>query len=132
MGYDRGDSFPFDFEPDGVPFSSKSKGKLSPRPYPVQFERNWNTSFVSVQHKFEFYACVNTLIEIHFWALFYLTICRTPPPHPPAPSPSHPIPKKWPNNIIPKDEQMFHCEGFNGQRGKEKRKIKSTAYKKKL
>ena len=28
MGYDRGDSFPFDFEPNGLPFGSKSKGKL--------------------------------------------------------------------------------------------------------
>jgi len=27
MGYDRGDSFPFDFEPNGIPFGSKSKGK---------------------------------------------------------------------------------------------------------
>ena len=31
MGYDRGDSFPFDFEPNGIAFGSKSKGKLSPR-----------------------------------------------------------------------------------------------------
>ena len=30
MGYDRGDSFPFDFEPNGILFSSKSKGRLSP------------------------------------------------------------------------------------------------------
>ena len=28
MGYDRGDSFPFDFEPNGIQFGSKSKGKL--------------------------------------------------------------------------------------------------------
>ena len=26
MGYDRGDSIPFDFEPNGIPFGSKSKG----------------------------------------------------------------------------------------------------------
>ena len=26
MGYDRGDGFPFDFEPNGNPFGSKSKG----------------------------------------------------------------------------------------------------------
>ena len=31
MGYDRGDSFPFDFEPNGDPFGSKFKRKLSPR-----------------------------------------------------------------------------------------------------
>ena len=45
MGYDRGDNFPFDFEPNGVPSGSKSKGKLSPRSYPIQFERKQNTSF---------------------------------------------------------------------------------------
>ena len=39
MGFNRGDSFPFDFEPNGIPFGSKSKGKLSPRSYPIQFER---------------------------------------------------------------------------------------------
>ena len=48
MGYDRGDSFPFDFEPDGIPFSSKSKGKLSPQPYPIQCERKWKYSFLSI------------------------------------------------------------------------------------
>ena len=48
MGYDCGDSFPFDYEPNGVPFGSKSKGKLSPRSYPIQFERKWNTNFLSV------------------------------------------------------------------------------------
>ena len=51
MGYDRGDSFPFDFEPNGVPFGSKSKAKLSPRLYPIQFERKSNTSFLSVLGK---------------------------------------------------------------------------------
>ena len=49
MGYDRGDSFAFDFEPNGIPFGSKSKRKLSPRSYPIQFEREWNTSFLSVR-----------------------------------------------------------------------------------
>ena len=29
MGYDRGDSFHFDFEPNGIPFGSKKKGILS-------------------------------------------------------------------------------------------------------
>ena len=49
MGYDRGDSFPFDFEPNWIAFGSKSKGKLSlsPWPYPIQFEKKWNTSFLS-------------------------------------------------------------------------------------
>ena len=28
MGYDRGDSFPFDFEPNGIPIRLKLKGKL--------------------------------------------------------------------------------------------------------
>ena len=38
MGYDCVDSFPFNFEPNVIPFGSKSKGKLSPRSYPIQFE----------------------------------------------------------------------------------------------
>ena len=48
MEYDRGDSVPFYFEPNGIPFGSKSKGKLSPPPYLIQFERNWKHGFVSV------------------------------------------------------------------------------------
>ena len=47
MGCDRGDSFPFDFEPNGFPFGSKSKGKLSPRSYPIECERKWKYSFLS-------------------------------------------------------------------------------------
>ena len=42
MGYDRGDNFPFYFEPNGIPFGSKSKGKLSQRSYPIQFERKYS------------------------------------------------------------------------------------------
>ena len=49
MGYDSGDSFLFDFEPNGIPFGSKLKEKLSPRSYPIQCERNWKYSFLSVQ-----------------------------------------------------------------------------------
>ena len=48
MGYDRGDSFPFDFEPNGIPFGSKLEGKLLPRSYPIQRERKWKHSFLSV------------------------------------------------------------------------------------
>ena len=47
MGYDRGDSFPFDFEPNAFPFGSESKRKLSLRSYPIQYERNWKYSFLS-------------------------------------------------------------------------------------
>ena len=47
MGYDRGGSFPFDFEPNENPFGSKSKRKLSPRSYPIQCERKWKHSFLS-------------------------------------------------------------------------------------
>ena len=39
MGNGHGDSFPYDFEPNGITFGSKSKGKLSPRPLPIQCER---------------------------------------------------------------------------------------------
>ena len=50
MGYDRGDSLPLDFELNGIPFGSKSKGKLSPRPYPIQYQRKLKYSFLSVHH----------------------------------------------------------------------------------
>ena len=49
MGYDRGDSFPLDFEPNKLPFDSKSKGKLPPRSYPIQCERKWKASFLSAR-----------------------------------------------------------------------------------
>ena len=49
MGYDRGDSFLFDFEPNEIPFGSESKRNLSPRSYPIQFERKWNASFLNVR-----------------------------------------------------------------------------------
>ena len=45
MEYNRGDDFPFDFEPNGIQFGSKSKGKLSPRSYPIQCKRKY--SFLS-------------------------------------------------------------------------------------
>ena len=48
MGYDPGDSFSFDFEPNGTPFGSKSKGNLSSRSNPIQYERKWKYSFLSV------------------------------------------------------------------------------------
>ena len=48
MGYDHGDRFPFDIEPNGIPFRSKSKVKLSPRSYRIQCERKWKYSFFSV------------------------------------------------------------------------------------
>ena len=54
MGSDRGDSFPFDFEPNGFPFGSKSKRKLLPWSYPIECERKWNVSFLSAspwEHK---------------------------------------------------------------------------------
>ena len=39
MGYDGGDRLPFDYEPNGILFGSKSKGKISSRSYPIQCER---------------------------------------------------------------------------------------------
>ena len=48
MGYDRCDGFPFDFKTNEFPFGSKSKGKLSPRSYPIQLERKWQSRFLSV------------------------------------------------------------------------------------
>ena len=50
MGYDRGNSFPFEFESNGIPFGSerKKKRKLLPRLDPIQFEGKWKYSFLSV------------------------------------------------------------------------------------
>ena len=48
MGYDCGDSYPFDFQLNWFPFGSKSKGELSPRSYPIQCERKWKYSFLGV------------------------------------------------------------------------------------
>ena len=49
MGYDRGERFSFDFEPNGNQFGSIYEGRLSQRPYPIQFERRWKYSFLSVR-----------------------------------------------------------------------------------
>ena len=48
MRYDRGDIFPFDCEPNGILIGSKSKGKPSPRSYPIQFGRKRKYSFLRV------------------------------------------------------------------------------------
>ena len=60
MGYDRGDSFPFDFEPNGIPFGVKSNGKLCPRSYPIQFEREWKHNFLSAVHWAETWSAIKT------------------------------------------------------------------------
>ena len=49
MRCDRGDSFPFDFEPNGNLFGSKWKGKLSPRSYPIPFKMKCKYSFLSAK-----------------------------------------------------------------------------------
>ena len=48
MEHDHGDNFSFDFEPNGILFSSKLDRKLSPRSYSIQFERKGKSIFVSV------------------------------------------------------------------------------------
>ena len=45
MGYDRGDSFPFDFEPNGIPFGSKSKENLQHDHIPFNVKGNGNKVF---------------------------------------------------------------------------------------
>ena len=47
MEYDRGDSFPFDFQISVIPFDSLWKCKLSPQSYSIRFERKWESIFVS-------------------------------------------------------------------------------------
>ena len=65
MGYDLGDSFPFDFEPNGFPFDSKLREKLSLRSYPIQFERKWKYSFLRVC----VYLFICIITRISAWAI---------------------------------------------------------------
>ena len=74
MGYDRGDSFSFDFESNGIPFVSKSKGELSPRSYHIQFERNWNASFLSAIIMPQMSVVIAFLVIIIIYALPALMI----------------------------------------------------------
>ena len=64
MGHDRGDRFPFDFEPNGIPMGSKSKGKLSLRSYPIQFERKWKYSFLSVVARKRIFFAVDNRLDM--------------------------------------------------------------------
>ena len=57
-----GDSLPFDFELNGIPFGSKSKGKLLPRSYPIQCEMKLKSSFFIVTCSI-FYYVRNTRLE---------------------------------------------------------------------
>ena len=46
MRYDRGDSFPFDFEPNGIPFGSKSRKENCPHDHiPFKMQGNGNIVF---------------------------------------------------------------------------------------
>ena len=46
--FDRGDTFTFDVGPNGIFVWSKSKGKLSPRSYSLQFEKEYKSIFLRV------------------------------------------------------------------------------------
>ena len=68
---------PVNFEPKGIPFGSKSKGKLSPQSYPIQFERKWKYSFVSVptcevRKAFGGPTCCITHCRAKYWPLPFL------------------------------------------------------------
>ena len=43
-------SFSFDFEPNGIQYGSKLKGKLSPRSYPIKCERKLKYSPKATRH----------------------------------------------------------------------------------
>ena len=72
MGYDRGDGFPFDFEPNINPFGSKSKGKPSPRSYTIQFERKLKYSFFSVLTGVDFRFLPNCK-EYYLWSSWHFS-----------------------------------------------------------
>ena len=69
MGSDRGDSFPFDYENkwNSIWFK-KSKGKLSPRSYPIQCERKWKYSFLSVAG-LQRATCIRLIAIREIWCL---------------------------------------------------------------
>ena len=57
MEYDRGDSFPYDFRPNRIPFGSNTEEKLSPRSYSIQFERNNGNLFKRFFRRTNIYFC---------------------------------------------------------------------------
>ena len=42
--------FHFDFEPNRIPFSPKSEGKLSPRSHSIDIEKKWKCLLSSAHH----------------------------------------------------------------------------------
>ena len=74
MGYDHGDSFPFDFEPNGFPFGLKSKVELFPRSNPIQLERKWNTSFLSI-HTYKLTEKLSQKGPVQTWPLQIEYVC---------------------------------------------------------
>ena len=52
MGYDRGDSFPFDFEPNGIPFGLENRKENFPHDHtPFNVKGNGNIVFsVYIEH----------------------------------------------------------------------------------
>ena len=75
MGYDRGAGFLFDFEPNGNPFGSKSKGKLSPWSYPIQYERKWKYSFLSVEKRDPFHKWANVFYKPKHSTVIVTKLC---------------------------------------------------------
>ena len=52
MGYGRGDSFPFDFEPNGIPFGSQSKENCHHNHIPFDLKANGNIVFSAYKQHF--------------------------------------------------------------------------------
>ena len=71
VNHDRGDRFPIDFEPNRISFGSKSKGKLSPRSYPIQFERKWKSIFPSVRNR-EIASSRCTSGAVHYFYSYFI------------------------------------------------------------
>ena len=97
LEYDRSDSFPFDFEPNGITFSSKSKGKLPLRSYSIQFEETWKCVVLSVSifisktifsrfkiyvyifmYSIPIYIYMHTYIYIHRYIRIYIYLLGIP------------------------------------------------------
>ena len=74
MGYDRGDSFPFDFKPNGLPFGSNNRKENCHHDHiPFDVKGNGNIVFSLQLHSFD---AVND--EVFLWqvANTFITSCR--------------------------------------------------------
>jgi len=70
MGYDRGDSFPFDFETNGIPFGSKERKTA----FHIEWDMIVVTVFLSISNQIEFHFVQNRRENCHHVSYHWLTL----------------------------------------------------------